>query len=46
MIYLNVLMEASKMGEIDSCAGLEGGREKICHGKGCPSIIKMSRGFR
>lgn len=46
MIYLNVLMKASKMRGTDFCAGLEGGREKIGHGKGCPSIIKMSRGFR
>lgn len=43
MMYLNVLMEASKMKVIDSCAGLEGGIEKIGHGKGCPLMIKAGQ---
>lgn len=30
---------------IDSGAGLEGGREKIGHGKWCFQSLKLSRGF-
>lgn len=40
MMYLSVLMEASKMKGMDSGAGLEGGREKIGHGKGCPPLVE------